>query len=368
MAGVSKATVSRVLNAKPDVDPATRERVMRIVDEYGFVPSIAASGLAGGRSRLLGILIPSLTWPLMPEIMRGIGEAVEQTSYELVLYTMSQTQDRSAVIDRILAAKLTSALLAIFPGQSTEHLKQLHDQGFPVVMIDDQGASTTTPWIGTDNRAGAYAAVRHLLDLGHRRIAHVQGPSRFKVSHDRCAGYTDALIEAGITPDPELIVEGDFKPPSGRTCGGQLFSLAERPTAIFAGNDEMAYGVMAAAEERGLRIPDEVALVGFDDIESSAHVRPALTSVRQPFYEMGQAATTLLLSLVDAPRPLPARWVGGGTPPAPAVTSQIHHPMRVQLPISLVVRESCGAARKVVANTGSAVAGGTTASVSAQPS
>lgn len=345
LAGVSKATVSRVLNEKPDVDPETRERILRLVDEYGFVPSIAASGLAGGRSRLLGVLIPSLTWPLMPEVMRGIGELVEQTAYELVLYTMSQTQDRSAVIDRILAAKLTSGLLAVFPGQSTDHLNWLHDQGFPVVMIDDQGASTRAPWVGTDNRAGAYAVVRHLLDLGHRRIAHIQGPSAFQVSKDRYAGYRDALADAGIALEPSYLEEGDFKPPSGRVCGEKLLSLPQRPTAIFAANDEMAYGVMAAAEEQDLRIPEDLAVVGFDDITSSAHVRPALTTVRQPFYEMGQTATRMLLSLVDAPRPITAHRFTAGVAPVP---TESHHSVRVQLPSRLVVRESCGAARGLV--------------------
>lgn len=347
MAGVSKATVSRVLNDKPDVDPATRERILRLMDQYGFVPSVAAAGLAGGRPHLIGALIPSLTWPLMPEVMLGIGELVEHTSYEVVLYTMSQKQDRSSVIDRILAARLTAGLLALFPGQSIDHLKKLHEEGFPVVLIDDQrtGETTTIPWVGTDNRAGAYAAVRHLLSLGHRRIAHIQGPSEFQVSRDRFAGYCDALLEAGITPDPTLRVEGDFKPPTGRTCGGKLLDLPDRPTAIFAGNDEMAYGVMAAAEERGVRIPDDVALVGFDDIAPSAHVRPALTTVGQPFYAMGQSATRLLLSLVDAPRPIASRRNALSGMHESALLA--HHPTKAQihLPSTLVVRESCGAVR-----------------------
>ncbi|HLZ20604.1 MAG TPA: LacI family DNA-binding transcriptional regulator [Ktedonobacterales bacterium] len=347
LAGVSKATVSRVLNEKPDVDPETRERILRLVEEYGFVPSIVASGLAGGRSRLLGILIPSLTWPLMPEVMRGIGELVEQTAYELVLYTMSQRQDRSAVIDRILAAKLTSGLLAVFPGQSTEHLNWLHDQGFPVVMIDDQGATTRAPWVGTDNRAGAYAVVRHLLNRGHRRIAHIQGPSAFQVSKDRYAGYRDALTEAGIALEPSLLEEGDFKPPSGRVCAEKLLALPERPTAIFAANDEMAYGVLAAAEERGLRIPEDLAVAGFDDIASSAHIRPALTTVRQPFFEMGQTAIRMLLSLVDAPRPIAAHRFAGAAP-VPSTEHPESNPVRVQIPSRLIVRESCGATRGVV--------------------
>jgi LacI family transcriptional regulator len=350
LAGVSKATISRVLNGKPDVDPETRERVLRLVDEFGFVPSIAASGLAGGRSRLLGVLIPSLIWPLMPEVMRGIGEVVENTAYELVLYTMSPTQDRSAVIDRILAAKLTSGLLAVFPGQSTDHLNWLQDQGFPIVMIDDQGAPTRAPWVGTDNREGAYAAVRHLLSLGHRRIAHIQAPSTFQVSKDRAAGYRDALAEAGLALEPSFLVEGDFRPSSGRVGAEKLLSLPNRPTAIFAANDEMAYGVLAAAETLGLRVPDDLAVVGFDDIASSAHIRPPLTTVRQPFYEMGQAATRMLLSQVEAPRPTVTQrhTAGAASPALSAAVYPALEAVRVQLPSRLIVRESCGATRGVV--------------------
>ena len=141
LAGVSTATVSRVLNQKPDVDPATRERVLRIVEEQSFVPSIAAAGLRK-RSRLLGALVPSLTWPLIPELMRGVGEVVGLTSYELILYSITDVnheKDRSDVIDRIVGTRLAAGLLAVFPGPSAKHLAELHSREFPVVLIDDQG-------------------------------------------------------------------------------------------------------------------------------------------------------------------------------------------------------------------------------------
>jgi LacI family transcriptional regulator len=142
LAGVSTATVSRVLNNKPDVDPATREKVLRIVEEQQFVPSITASGLPNGRSRLIGVLIPDLTWPLIPELMRGIGEVVGSTSYELILYSITDAnheKDRSDVIDRIVGTRLAAGLLAVFPGRSLKHLSELHSRDFPVVLIDDQG-------------------------------------------------------------------------------------------------------------------------------------------------------------------------------------------------------------------------------------
>src|SRR5438034_549825 len=304
LAGVSKTTVSRVLNHKPDVDPATRERILHIIEEQGFVASIPASGLASGRRSLIGMLVPSWIWPLIPELMRGVAEVIEQTPYELVLYSINNAdlkKDRSEVINRVLATQLTAGLLAVYPGEASQDLTRLYNQGFPVVIIDDQRGQTT-PWVGADNVTGAYVAVRHLISLGHQRIAHITGPQKYLVSHERYNGYRQALLEAGIIPDPDLVLEGDFLPPTGRSCAIRLFELPldRRPTAIFAATDQMAYGVLAAAEEYGLSVPRDVALVGFDDDVPSAHVRPALTTIRQPNYEMGQQGMKLLLSMLDA--------------------------------------------------------------------
>jgi LacI family transcriptional regulator, galactose operon repressor len=348
LAGVSKATVSRVLNQKLEVDPTTRARILRIMEEQGFVPSITASNLAGGRSRLLGALVPSLSWPLIPDLMRGVGEVVSSTSYELILYSINDVnheKDRGDVIDRIVGTRLTAGLLAVFPGPSAKYLAKLHSRDFPVVLIDDQGKPPEeTPWISVDNRMGAYEATRHLIGLGHRRIAHIQGPLKYQVSHDRYQGYCDALGEAGISLDPILVLEGDFMPPSGRTCATAFFQLPvdQRPTAVFAGSDYMAYGAIAAAKQCGLRVPEDIAVVGFDDNPSSAHTDPTLTTVRQPFYEMGRRASEVLLSLVDAPRPV--NGLNGWTSGAP--TSIFDQLIRIKMPTSLIVRASCGANRR----------------------
>lgn len=354
LAGVSKATVSRVLNQKPDVDPATRERILRIMEEQGFVPSITASGLAGGRSRLVGALVPALTWPLVPELMRGVGEVVGSTSYEIILYSITDVnheKDRSDVIDRIVGTHLVAGLIAVFPGASVKHLAELHSRDFPVVLIDDQEIPPEgTPWISIDNRVGAYEATRHLLSLGHRRIAHIQGPLKYQVSHDRYQGYCDALNEAGISLDPALVLEGDFMPQTGSTCANAFFDLPaeQRPTAIFAASDYMAYGAISATQQRGLRVPEDIAVVGFDDNPTSAHMDPALTTVQQPFNEMGRRAGEILLALVDAPRPVNGLHRNGripGTSGMPA--SLFDEPIRIKLPTSLIVRASCGASRRV---------------------
>ncbi len=356
LAGVSRTTVSRVLNHKADVDPATRERVLRVIREQNFVPSATAAGLAGGRSRLIGMLIPAWAWSLIQELTRGIIEVMKQTPYELVLYSINDEdvkRDRSEVLNRLLATELTAGLLAIFPERVSEHLTRLYQRGFPIVIVDDQLAQTT-PWVSADNVSGAYEAVRHLIKLGHKRIAHIQGPQEYLVSHDRHRGYSKALLEAGISLDPELLLVGDFLPPSGRACASKLFELppTKRPTAIFASSDQMAYGVLVAAEEYGLRVPQDIALVGFDDDIPSAHTHPALTTVRQPLYEMGQRGIELLLSMLEKPQPSSySHWMPWQTgmdereraDEGGEQNTEASHAVHIQLPTRLIVRASCGA-------------------------
>jgi LacI family transcriptional regulator, galactose operon repressor len=350
LAGVSKATVSRVLNQKSNVDPATRERVLRVINEKRFVPSITASGLAGGRSRLIGLLTPPLTWPTISEIMHGVAEAIERSSYEIVLYSIGRARDHSDILDRILDMRLTSGLIAILPGQLGEHLVDLYEQGLPIVEIDDQEPLTPMPWVGIDNYESAYQATLHLIRLGHRRIAHIQGPSDFRCSRERQQGYCQALLDQGLVPDPELVLQGSFEITSGRICANAIFSMStdERPSAIFVGNDQMAFGVLAVAEQHGIRVPEDVAVVGFDDIPLSAHMRPALTTMRQPFHEIGKTAVELLLSLVD-----PQFSVAEAEHVQPFPSTGVMEPVRFYLPTHLVVRESCGSSQRISMSEGS---------------
>ncbi len=346
LAGVSKATVSRVLNHKPDVRPETRERILRIVDEYDFVPSITASRLAGGRPHSIGVLVPALTWPFIPEIVQGVAERIEQSSYELILYSTAHETEGSALLERILDMRMTAGLLAVTPGQFSERLAQLYAHGFPVVVIDDQHLPPSAPWVGVDNRTGAYMAVRYLLDLGHRRIAHIKGPAAYQCSLDRYQGYQQALTEAGIAPNPAYAVQGDFLVAGGHAAANALFALSERPSAIFAANDHMAWGVLEAAEEWGLRVPQDVAVVGFDDMTPSAHKRPPLTTVSQPFYEIGLRAAELLLWLVDVRGGMSGEWPGAWASSSAAASSPVpNEPLRLLSSTSLVVRQSCSAYR-----------------------
>ncbi len=292
------------------------------------------------------MLVPALTWPFIPEIVQGVAERIEQSSYELILYSTAHETERNILLERILDTKMTAGLLAVTPGPFLPSLEHLYTQGFPVVLIDDQHPSPNAPWVGVDNRTGAYTAVRYLLELGHTKIAHIKGPAAYQCSLDRYQGYQQALTEAGITPVQAYTVQGDFLTAGGRAAANTLFALPERPSAIFAANDHMAWGVLEAAEEWGLRVPADLAVIGFDDMVPSAHKRPPLTTVSQPFYEIGLRAAELLLWLVDvhspAPGEWPGAWVSSGAGPSSPVPNE---PLRLLASTSLVVRQSCSAYR-----------------------
>ena len=355
LAGVSKASVSRVLNRHPSVSAELHERVMRIVQEYQFIPNATATGLAGGKTRLIGVLTPPLTWPAIPEMLRGVAEYIEQTSYEIVLYSINfDGSNHAAVLDRILPTRMVSGLLAILPGELSPHLITRFQQGLPLVMINDQEQPTRFPfaWVGIDNHAGAYQATRHLLDLGHRRIAHVRGPQHYYCAIERYQGYCHALQDAGITPDPSLLFQGNFDPASGRQSARMLFARNKSawPEAIFAGNDQMAYGILEVAEEQGVQIPRDVALVGFDDNVLSAHTRPPLTTIHQPFSLMGHKAIELLLTMIDPDHLLAKgqqKEYSSSEPGVSLQNVQKDQHIHLQLPTNLILRASSSPARSL---------------------
>jgi LacI family transcriptional regulator len=346
LAGVSKATVSRVLNHNLTVDPVLAERVKRVVQEQSFIPNVTATGLAGGRTRLIGVLAPPLTWPSVAAIMHGVAEYIGDTKYEVVLYSVSNERNHSDVLDHILSMKMVAGLLAILPGGLSQHLTTRVQEELPLVMIDDQGEPTTIPWVGVDNLTSAYRATRYLLELGHRRIAHIQGPQSYHCAVERYQGFSQAMLEAGITPDPTLLLQGTFETPGGRQCAHELFSREKSawPTAIFAGNDEMAYGVLEVAEQQGIRVPEDVAVVGFDDNILSAHMRPPLTTIRQPFSAMGRMACEVLLSMIEpSHRLLATQPKDTERQDGYSENISIEQPIRIQLPTRLIVRASTAA-------------------------
>lgn len=321
-AGVSYATVSRVINNKDHVSPEKRERVLRAMAQLGYVANMQARSLAGGESRVVGLLVDYLSSSYMDEIIRGIDEALDAENYDLMLYTTHRRKTKESAYVTKLTRRLADGLLLILPRNAGAYLDTLRQRQFPHVLIDYLSDKQNVPSVSTTNFRGAYDAMSFLLSLGHQRVGFITGTMEFGCARDRLDGYRTALKDHGLPVDPRLICEGDFMQPQGYQCAQRLLSLPEPPTAIFSSNDTMAFGVMEAARERGLRLPEDLSIVGFDDIPQASHVHPALTTVRQPLEEMGRSAAHLLLKYIAHPY------------------AEVE---RIELPTRLVIRESCQA-------------------------
>ena len=300
-AGVSYATVSRVLNNDPHVKPETRERVVHSISRLGYTVNQQARNLAGGRSRVVGLLVPDLGTGYIGEIIRGIDEALAVAEYDLMLYTTHRRKPKESAYVTSLTQGMTDGLLLVLPRDPEEYLVSLRQRHFPYVLIDHQGIGDVESAASAANWQGGYEATKYLLELGHRRIGFITGTMDLGCSRDRLDGYQAALCEGNVAIDPQLIHEGDFLQPTGFTAAQSLLALPERPTAIFASNDVMAFGVMEAVRDRGLRIPEDISIIGFDNIPQALQVSPQLTTVQQPLADMGREATRMLVALIQDP-------------------------------------------------------------------
>jgi LacI family transcriptional regulator len=302
-AGVSIATVSRVLNGRPDVSAQTREAVLRVVRDRGFSTNRSARALSGGRTGLVGVTLPIVEAAYFAFILSGAAEALYEQDMRMVLCpTLHQHEREVTLLERLMHGTTDGAVLTL-PEETNEELKALQRLGYPFVVVDprvplDEGI----PAVSAAHSTGARAAVEHLLSLGHRRIAAITGPRAWMASSERLNGYFAALGSAGVLPDPALVVESRFDIDGGEAAAGALLDLKQPPTAIFAFNDNIAIGALRAARARGLDVPGAVSVVGFDDSEQAAIVTPSLTSVRQPLAEMGRMAVSLLLRLLEHQR------------------------------------------------------------------
>ena len=319
-AGVSHSTVSRVINNKSNVNAETRERVLHAMEQLGYVGNMHARSLAGGSSRVIGLLVDHLNTGYTDELMKGIDEALEAHNYNLMLYTTHRQKTREAAYVAKMTQGLADGLILIVPRNEKAYLETLHQRKFPHVLIDYQGYNRYVPSIITTNRKGGNDATTYLITLGHRRIGFITGEMAYGCAPERLAGYRAALEEHNIAFDPELVCEGNFLQPQGYQCAYQLLSLPHPPTALVVSNDVMAFGAMEAARELGFRIPADLSIIGFDDIPQAAHVHPALTTVRQPLEEMGRSAVNLLFKYIANPH------------------AEIE---RVELSTRLIIRESC---------------------------
>jgi LacI family transcriptional regulator len=302
LAGVSIATVSRVLNGRGDVSEETREAVSRVIRENGYTANRNARGLSAGRTGLVGVLVPLVYPAYFSGILAGAAEALSERDFQIVLSPTGGEHDREvSIVDRLHG--LTDGAMIILPEESSEELERLLDSGFRFVVLDPlMPLEERIPSVSAAHMSGADQAMKHLLDLGHRRVGQISGPRGWVATEDRRRGYRAALSAAGILPDPALEREAEPEIDPGRAAAEQLLDLSEPPTAIFAFNDNIAIGAIQAARARGLRVPEDLSVVGFDDVEHATIVTPALTTVRQPLAEMGRTGVSLLMRLLEGQR------------------------------------------------------------------
>jgi LacI family transcriptional regulator len=300
-AGVSLGTVSRVMNNDVHVAPETRERVSAVMREMGYVANRQARGLKGNRTNVIGVLVPDLGAGYIGEILHGIDTELALHQLDLMLFTTHRTAVKEANYVANMVQGMVDGLLVILPRNPADYTGTLTSRNFPFVLIDHQGTGNPCPAVGATNWQGAYNATEYLVKLGHTRIGFITGSMDLGAALDRLKGYKSALQVHHLPEDSQLIYEGTFFQPDGYAGGSALLDLSDPPTAILASNDVMAMGAMDAIRERGLRIPEDVSIVGFDDIPQAAMVRPALTTVRQPLEQMGRLATQMLIDQLKNP-------------------------------------------------------------------
>jgi LacI family transcriptional regulator len=326
--GVSRSTVSRVVNEHPNVRDDVRRRVLDVIQSTGYHPNAAARTLASQRSWMIGLVLPRsvssfFTDPYFPHLTQGIAQACNQHNYTLGLFLVGTQEDEEKIFPRVARRGFLDGLL-VQSGQIGEVLiDRLVGSNLPLVILGRPAHATNVSYIDVDNIAAVHSAVVHLIRLGYQRIATIAGPHNSTVSLDRMEGFRQALAERGRTFDEALVAEGDFSEASGYHAMQKL--LAAKPDAVFAASDIMAIGAMRAVREAGLRVPEDVAFVGFDDLPLATPPDPPLTTIRQPVYQFGTSAMEVLTDLIE-----------NGVQPA----------RRIMMVTELIVRESCGAYRR----------------------
>jgi len=320
-ARVSPMTASRAINNRSGVSRKTREHVLQVAADLGYVVNRAAQKLSGGRSHIIGVIATDLENQFTSALIAGTSEAAWEAGYETLIYSHVEREKRPSGSVMQLLRQISDGVIAVLPLEFG-YLGELASINIPVITVDHRGEHAEFPSVATDCYEGARTAVRHLIDLGHRRIAYIGGDERLASARDRRHAYIETMAQYGLGFDPDLIVSGDFTQHQGFVATTRLLSLNTPPTAIFAANDMSAFGAIAAIREAGLRVPDDVSVVGFDDIPAAAQFFPALTTVRQPLHQIGRSAVNTLLALI-----------AGIAPASPQVT----------LPTEIVVRASTSA-------------------------
>jgi len=326
-AGVSPMTVSRVINDSARVSPATRGRVEEAISELGYVPSRLARGLSARRTGTLALIVPDVANPFFTLIVRGAEDVARRAGYRMIICdTRADLDVEREVIEEMIAHRVEGILIAAVSDRSREHLRRLAGFGVPFVLVDRTVRGIDADVVLGDNAEGARRLVEHLVSLGHRRIGMVVESDDVSTARDRLRGYRAALEEAGLPYDAGLVADATVDPSGGITGMRKLLALERRPTAVFTVNNLVALGAIEAVRAAGLEVPNDLALVCFDDIEYASRLYPFLTVMEQPAETFGTLGTQLLLERVEGRAPERTRVV--------------------VLPAEFVVRRSCGASQQ----------------------
>ena len=321
-AGVSPVTVSRVVNNAGNVKASTRERVERAIEELGYLPSIAARSLRVKRTRTLALIVPDITNSFWTTVARGVEDAAQGRDYSVLLCNTDEDPAKQHRYLSVIVSQGVDGVIIAPYDNDADNLAGLQRRQIPTVIIDRRVLGWEGDSVFGDSLSGSFALVRHLIEMGHQRIAAISGPIKTSTAEDRVAGYCLALSEAGIPLEHALIKRGEYRAASGERLTHRLLDQDRPPTAIFAANNAIALGVIDALGQRGLRVPQDLALVSFDDLPGLARFFPFLTVAVQPAYDMGLNAAQLLFSRLDSEVNL--------------------QPRRVVLPVRLIIRHSCG--------------------------
>ena len=295
-AGVSVSTVSRVLNGKVDVSSETQDRVRSVIDEMGYTTNLAARSMRSLKKNLVGLIMPDIAYPFAVEVMRGVNQAIADSEFDLLVYTTGDIRKSGRASHEqkyvsLLNNSITDGTIIVAPVTGE------FSTDAPIVSIDPLMSNPNYPSVHATNYQGAMDAMNYLLSLGHKRIGFICGRAELESSTRRLKGYRDALEQVELPVEENLIASGDYTTERGVKCTQELLSLDNPPTAIFASNDQTAMGVYQVAQKVGLRIPDDLSVVGFDNIMESKYMK--LTTVDQFIYEMGLVATQMLIKLIN---------------------------------------------------------------------
>jgi LacI family transcriptional regulator len=320
LAGISAMTVSRVINNSGDISPETRERVEKAIADLGYVPNALARSLRFKQTKTLALVLTDITNPFFTTLARGVEDAASQQGFSVIFCNTDESESKEAEYLNVVLQKQVDGVLLVPASCSGDSVTFLQEHKATVVVLDRRMSDVKVDTVRCNSEEGAYQLTRHLLDLGHTRIAILSGPPSVSTATDRVAGYRRALAEAGPESHAELVYHGEYIITSGYRMALQALLVTPRPTALLAANNFITSGAFRAVREAGLRVPEDISIVSFDDLPMASDVGPFLTVAAQPAYEMGRRATELLLTRLSG--------------------EETAEPQEIILPIKIIVRGS----------------------------